>query len=209
MRITVFGATGKVGRLVVEEALSRGHEVIAYQRRPDKLSDSPMLTVCVGDIYDADKVAAAVSGSDTVISALGSWGTPRKDVLATAMQHIIPAMQQSGIKRIVSLTGADARTAGDQIGMIHKLTYPMLGKFAGKILRDGEQHIALLAKSSLDWTVIRSPIMRNWGSPAPYKLGKIRPAPWSTVNRQAVAKSMVDQVEQASHLCYAPFISAK
>lgn len=209
MRITVFGATGKVGRLVVQELLTRGHEVMAFQRRANKLIDSPKLTIYVGDIHDQAKVAAAIQGSDAVISALGSWGAPRKDILATAMRHIIPAMQQAGIKRVVSLTGADARAAGDQLGALHRLTYPLLGILAGKILRDGEDHIAQLERSGLDWTVIRSPVMRNRGSESDYALGKLRPAPWATVSRRAVAKSMVDQIEQSTHLCYAPFISSK
>ena len=36
MRIAVLGATGRVGRLVTEQALDRGHEVVALVRSPQK-----------------------------------------------------------------------------------------------------------------------------------------------------------------------------
>jgi uncharacterized protein YbjT (DUF2867 family) len=38
MKIAIFGATGGTGRLVVEQALEAGHEVIAFVRDPSKLN---------------------------------------------------------------------------------------------------------------------------------------------------------------------------
>ncbi|TKX84333.1 NmrA family protein, partial [Halorubrum sp. SS5] len=34
MRIAVFGASGRTGRPLVEQALDRGHEVVAFVRDP-------------------------------------------------------------------------------------------------------------------------------------------------------------------------------
>ncbi len=38
MRITVFGAAGNVGRVLVEQALAEGYDVTAYARNPSKLT---------------------------------------------------------------------------------------------------------------------------------------------------------------------------
>ena len=39
MKVTVFGATGAIGRLVVDDLLEAGHDVVAYVRNPDKSSE--------------------------------------------------------------------------------------------------------------------------------------------------------------------------
>lgn len=72
MRVTVFGASGKIGSLVVDDLLTRGHGVTAYVRDPGKLNIShPNLITVVGELSDADRIRQAVRGADAVISALG------------------------------------------------------------------------------------------------------------------------------------------
>ena len=72
MRVTVFGASGKIGSLVVDDLLTRGHGVTAYVRDPGKLNIShPNLITVVGELSDPDRIRQAVRGADAVISALG------------------------------------------------------------------------------------------------------------------------------------------
>lgn len=192
-RIVVFGANGRVGRLVVEHALTSGYRVVAFVHHHHDFPDNTNLSIVQGDIYKREDVEAALKGADVVISALGSWGTPKKDVLYTAMNAIIPAMKELGMSRIISLTGSEARATGDALGIIHRVAHVMLGFVAGKILRDGERHIQLLEQSGLDWVVIRSPIMLS--SPRrSYRLDARRPRPWATISRQAVAYAILRQV---------------
>ena len=72
MRVAVFGASGGIGRLVVERLLADGHQVAALVRAPAKLTiDHPRLTIRTGQLSDAAAVRDVVAGSDAVISALG------------------------------------------------------------------------------------------------------------------------------------------
>ena len=72
MRVTVFGASGAIGRLVVQQLLDDGHNVTALVRAPGKLALTHAdLTVVAGQLSDRDAVERAVSGVDAVISALG------------------------------------------------------------------------------------------------------------------------------------------
>ncbi|QYX75937.1 NAD(P)-dependent oxidoreductase [Streptomyces akebiae] len=72
MRVTVFGASGAIGRLVVQRLLGDGHQVTALVRTPAKLAlVHSHLTVVTGQLADRDAVEQAVSGADAVISALG------------------------------------------------------------------------------------------------------------------------------------------
>lgn len=207
VHITVFGANGRVGRLVVKEALRRGYEVTAFVHRESDLLPSGRVQMVQGDVYDYAAVESAISGSSAVISALGSWGTPGKDVLSRGMGNIILAMEELGVRRLVSLTGAEARASGDSLGLMHRATHFMLGTIAKKILVDSERHLQLLEDSALDWTVVRSPVMTGRNIHGRYELGGTRPAPWTTVSRSAVALSLVDQVDDAGWYGKAPFIS--
>jgi putative NADH-flavin reductase len=133
MKILVFGASGKVGRLVITELLGRGHEVTAFVHSHE-LPDTPHLTSVRGDIYDRSSVQAAIANQEVIISALSSWGSKDKNVLSTAMQMIVPAAEAAGIRRLVSLTGDGAQAAGDSVSLAH---------------------------SKLNWVVLRSPVMTN------------------------------------------------
>lgn len=205
MKVAVFGAGGKVGSLVVGELLTRGHQVNAFVHSRPPRAEADGLKIVKGDVYDAPSVTDAIAGCDAVISALSSWHSPRKDVLSAGMTAIIPAMRSAGVSRIISLTGADARVAGDRLGMFHRLSYPLLSLAAGKVLQDGEAHIRQLQESGLQWTVLRSPVMTP-GAVEAYALRDDRPLPWTTVPRQAVAKAMCDLLESGGYDGQSPYI---
>ncbi len=205
-RIVVFGANGRVGRLVVSLLLEKDFAVTAFVHRDDGSFNTDQVHVVQGDVYDADTVETAMTQADAVISTLGSWGTPKKDIVSSGMRAIIPLMQRNHIKRIISLTGAEARASDDNLSLFHRFTYPAAAIIAGKILRDGEDHIAQLEQSGLDWTVVRSPIMTEIGSPK-YALSTSRCLPWQTIHRHAVAKAMVDQIDDKTYIGKSPFIN--
>lgn len=73
--LVVLGASGRTGRLVVEQALAAGHLVTALVRSPEKLTlRHPKLRVVVGDATDSSALSRALEGAVAVISTLGSRG---------------------------------------------------------------------------------------------------------------------------------------
>ncbi|MFI5758483.1 NAD(P)-dependent oxidoreductase [Streptomyces sp. NPDC051569] len=73
MKIAVLGSTGLTGRLLVTQALARGHEVTALARDTDRLSDlaTDALRAVRADVSEPSTVLAAVEGADVVVSGLG------------------------------------------------------------------------------------------------------------------------------------------
>lgn len=209
MQLTVFGATGKVGKLVVDEALSRGHKVVAFVHSSSDLPKDKKLQIVNGDVYNPEAVAEAIKGSDAVISALGSWGTPNKDILKAGMENIIPAMEKQKLARIISLTGHGANAPGDKFELLHTISRWMLVILAPRILHDGEKHIEQLAASKLDWTVVRSSLMEEHGNPKRFILSLKRPLPLAMVHRKAVANCLVNLAETKDFNKQAPFILRK
>ncbi len=206
MKVVIFGASGQVGLRLTSEMLKRGHHVTAFIYGPNPFGEIKNLRVVRGDIHNADDVDLALAGHDAVLSALGSWGTKSKDILSTAMQHIVPAMQKHGITRIVSLTGADARDLGDKPNVFQKFTRTLFSTIADKVMADGEEHIKTLRNSNLDWTVVRSPVMSNRGHMGSYKLKLSLPMPWATINRSDVVTAMADLVESREFNKQSPII---
>jgi len=195
-----------VGRLVVDEALGRGYTVIAMVHNHDPFGERAGLKVVKGDIYDAQSVTAVLSNSKAVIICLGSWGQKRRDVMTSAMRAIIPAMKAHGIRRIVTLTGSGAVAPDVKPNAIRRFGLKLLSLFPiGKIFRDGEDHMRLLAKSSLDWTTLRSPVMRDSGN-TKYNLSMKVGNHLRTINRRTVAIALVDQLDTTGFIGQAPII---
>lgn len=203
MQITVFGASGKVGSLVVEEALKRGYRVVAFIHSRDLFSPSARLILQKGDVYEMDDVIQALRGSEAVVSCLSSWGTQRRNVLTAAMRNIIPAAHRQGTTRIISLTGIGVR---EQPGALHRLALTLLSSLpAGKVFRDAERHVGLLRSSDADWTVVCSPIMNNIGGPG-YRLGLRTGWPLATIARRSVAAALLDQLDSREFIHQTPTI---
>lgn len=77
MKVTLLGATGFVGGAILNEAMNRGHTVLAIARHPEKIRAKEHLIVKAGDVYDAKALAVLIRGWDAVISAFNpGWKTP-------------------------------------------------------------------------------------------------------------------------------------
>src|SRR6185295_6124603 len=66
MTILVTGATGTVGRQVVEQLAKRGADVRALARDPAKAKLPASVTVAQGELLDIDSVRSALSGVSTL-----------------------------------------------------------------------------------------------------------------------------------------------
>ena len=55
MKVGILGATGFVGTAILNEALDRGHTVLAIARHPEKLGAREHLIVNAGDVYETDR----------------------------------------------------------------------------------------------------------------------------------------------------------
>ena len=158
MNLTVFGATGGVGRHVVTQALGRGDRVTAYVRNAAKLDlTHPNLTVISGELTDRDAVRRAVTGADAVISALG----PSLDRKATWMplvdgtRTIVEAMQAEGVERYIGMATPSLRDARDSRSLLG-LVVPFMGRtFLKRAYRELLEMSELVTGSSLNWTIAR------------------------------------------------------
>lgn len=204
MKILVLGANGKVGSRVAHELIARGHSVVAAIHN-SKDNVPPEATLVSLDVTNSTAIIAALNGVDAVVCALSSWGSPDNYVLSSAMEAVIPAMQQAGVKRIVSVSGDVARLPGESSGLLTKAFHLLAFGPVRKVVEDSEKHLRMLYKSDLDWTVLRPTTMTS-SENTKYKL--VQTHPFSPViSRAAVVDCIVDLIETGGHIHKAPFIT--
>jgi len=158
MNVTVFGATGQIGRLVVADLLAGGHDVTAYVRNPGKLSHSdPRLVTVTGELSDEARIQQAVRGSDAVISALGpllrrgSQGTPVTD----GTKNIVTAMQTEHVGRYIGLATPSVPDERDNPTLKAKILPVVGGLLFPNALNELVGMTTAVTKSDLDWTIAR------------------------------------------------------
>jgi nucleoside-diphosphate-sugar epimerase len=158
MRITVFGATGGIGRLVVQRLLDDGHQVIALVRTPAKLAlTHSHLTVVTGQLSDRQAVEQAVSGADAVISALGpslkrsTTGTQVTDGTRT----IVQAMEAQKVTRFIGLATPSLADPQDKPHWKHKVLPVAAGLMFPNALAELKGMTEAVTGSGLDYTIAR------------------------------------------------------
>ncbi|HJV30821.1 MAG TPA: NAD(P)H-binding protein [Bacillales bacterium] len=151
MNICLLGATGRVGSVILENALRDNHSIQALVRDPQKLLiKSQNLHIIKGNALNRQNISEAISGADVVVSALNTDGT---SILSESMPIIIEQMRIQQIRRIITIGTA---------GILQARSEPNLYRFQSseskrKTTKDAEEHLKAflhLKESGLDWTVV-------------------------------------------------------
>lgn len=200
MKLTVFGASGRTGVLLVRQALADGHEVVAFVRSPESfpISDDA-LTVVEGDAYTGENVQTAVAGADAVISVLGQSDDGPDDLLTVAGEHITEAMATEGVSRFLTLVGAGVRKAGESVPLSGKVMGVLLKVLAGNVLADARDHVEQVSETDLNWTVVRAPRLTDDDGTGEYRAGDIDLG-FAAVSRADVARMILDCVENDEYI---------
>ena len=202
MRVVVLGATGGTGRLLVEQAIDRGHEVVAYVRRPDALPPRPGLDVVGGQLTDEPALTAAMAGAGAVVVAIGPTGV--KDLLGTdLMRRSLPvvaaAMTAAGVRRLVLLSAYGVGDTARSASLTARLTFRTAVRALYRDKREAEER---LAATGLDVTTVHPTMLTNGetgeapvvGDGTTVAHGRGMPK----VPRAAVATAMLDAAEDPS-----------
>jgi len=201
MRVIVFGATGSIGNLTVQELLKEGHDVTAFARNPRKLSFTDhKLSLIVGDALDAKDVFAAVKDHDAVVITLGSGISRRSIIRSKGTKNVIRAMHTHGIKRLICQTTLGAGESWVNLNFWWKRV--MFGALLAPVFRDHELQEQLVEVSGLDWTIVRPAAFTDYATSRPV----IEDVPISAhgldlkVSRCDLARFLTRQIDDLTYL---------
>lgn len=177
MRILVPGATGTVGKHVVEQALSRGHYVTAIARIPAKLTISHQrLTIAAVDILDASAIEPWLNGIDTVISTVGiGTSTTPTTLYSEGTKNLLAGMSKHGSDRIVVISSEVADHWAHQGPLKLLVILPLLQRFLGATYDDMRRMEIILWESRARWTSIRAPRIQPMKSKGRYRVSADKP----------------------------------
>jgi putative NADH-flavin reductase len=207
MKLLVFGATGPTGQEIVKQALAQGHEVTALARHPEALTlQHENLRVVQGDTLKPETLQTAVTGQDAVISALG---TPllRKPttILSESTRNIVTAMKNSGVSRLIVITGIGAGDSKGHGGFVYdRIILPFLLNYVydDKTRQEGE-----VEKSNLEWTIVRPAQLTNKTTKGEYQAFLEGDYKAKNISRADVADFVLKQLSSNRYLHQHPVIS--
>ena len=208
MKIAVFGATGRTGIHIVQQALEAGHEIVALARTPAKLSIShPHLKIVQGDIYHAAQVEQTVTGVEAVISVLGPTSNQPEFAISTGMEIILAALQRQNVKRLIISAGAGVSDPQDAPKLFDKAIGLLLRTFSRNVYEDMLRVVATVRASDRDWTVVRVPMLTDGPLTGQIRIGMVGKGTGPRISRADMAAFMLKQVTDTQYLHQAPVVS--
>jgi putative NADH-flavin reductase len=169
MKLTIFAATGGIGRQALEQAVAQGHDLTAVVRDPKKLSRQVRVVAADLAAPDPATLELAVKGADAVLSGLGARSSSDTGVAWRGTRAIVQAMKAADVRRIVVVSAAPIGTVpspgrpnppkhdpGDGF-FVRNLLGPLIKAALRKHFADLAMMEDVLRDSGLDWTVVRPP----------------------------------------------------
>ncbi|MBE5319907.1 NAD(P)H-binding protein [Pedobacter sp. MR2016-19] len=207
MKVALIGASGFVGKAILNELVSRGNEVIAIARDTAKIeSTDDLVTKIAVDVLETEKLAEVLKGADAVVSAFNAgWTNPNlyNDTVEGA-NAIQAAVKASGVKRYVFIGGAGTlQIEGHQI--VDGPNFPAEYKPGATAVRDYFNTLKL--EKELDWLFFSPAIEMHQGittgRTGKYRLGKTSPVfneeGRSILSVEDLAIVIADELENKAH----------
>ncbi|MFC5421618.1 NAD(P)-dependent oxidoreductase [Bosea eneae] len=194
MKIALIGATGFIGSRLLAELTSRGHQVTAIVRNPEKVPPGAGITALKGDVYDKDGLAALLAGHDAVISAVHFTASDPAVLLA--------AVKRSGVARYLVVGGAGSLEVAPGVKLFDTKEFPAL--YLDEARKGGAFLDLLKGEGDLDWTFLSpSALIEPGERTGKFRLGKdqllVDDNGQSRISAEDYAIALVDELEKPAH----------
>jgi putative NADH-flavin reductase len=199
VRVVVFGASGRTGKLVLPALKAAGHHAIAFGRKTPEGWHGDSVIAALNDI---NALAQVLKDADAAISCLGSTGSNQICLSTTQnTMKIVPA----GF-RYLTVAGAAVDVPTDNKGGLDKFAGMMMKLFAGKMLAERQAEYAALANSKLAFTMLRPPQLKQGPGTGAYTFTQDKPANMQ-IDRADLALALVETLGRAEFIGRAPFVA--
>lgn len=199
-KVIVFGATGKTGRLITEQALEAGHQVTAAMRRPAEFTlQHPNLKCVRSDIYDLASVEQALVGQEVVICAIAApLNRKPTDVQAHSARTLLSLMVKTGMSRFLGITSGGTNPEHDP--NLPFIFQQVFRRVYFNIYEDQMNMEAVVHASAADWTLARPAQLTDGPHTGVYRLATAYSLPrGNQISRADVADFLVRQIESSTY----------
>jgi putative NADH-flavin reductase len=195
MKLFILGATGGIGRHLVQLALARGHDVTTYVRSPQKIEFThDRLRIVQGDVFSAEQMAHSLTGHDLVLSAFGPLAIRASTLRRQFGRTLVTAMRKSAVRRTQIVSAA---FLFEGLGLGGRLLKATLFR---QMIPDMAGMEAAICQTDLDWTIVRPPRLTNGPPRRTYRVADgILPKGGTIISRADVAHFMIGEAENPVH----------
>ena len=200
MRLLVVGASGRTGRILVDRALERGHQVTALdiEQGGDVLTREG-LRVVAGDILAPDTLPAAMEGIDAIVSLVSPHPRRNGRVYVEGTRNLTDAAARAGVPRIVVVSAQGAGVDPTRLTFFYRivLKIPVVARLYPDIAR---METDLIARTDIDWTIVRAAVLSDGPRTGRYRTnaGDVVSG-GSRISRADLADFLITVVESAEY----------
>jgi putative NADH-flavin reductase len=193
MNLFLLGATGRTGRRVIDQALSRGHAVTAIARDPHALAAQAHLQIKTANVRRADDLASLLLNHETIISCLGQRSGDDATLLQDTAAATLEAMARAKVRRCLFISQ----------GLLFPSTNPVIGLLKFILARHVRDSIAmerLVRATDFEWTIVRPPRLLD-GASRGYRIEiEERPKGAWSMQRADLAAYLIDAMESRGNV---------
>ncbi len=192
-----------IGQRVLQEALTRGHQVTAIARDPARVQQQENLRIAQGDAFSPESVAAAAAGHDVVISAIGpKLGNGQERALVEATRALVEGVKQSGVSRLLVVGGAGSLEVAPGVQLVDTPEFP---EFIREVALAHRDALAVLRAADLEWTSLSPAAMIAPGErTGQYRTGLdqllVDDQGESRISAEDYAIALLDEAENPRHV---------
>jgi len=194
--IALIGASGNIGSKITQELLTRGYNVTAIARNPEKVEASERVTPVAGDILQPQQLAETLKGHDAVICAAS--------FIPNESEKLLEAIRLSGVNRYLMVGGAASLLNEDGIKVWE--TLEGLPDGVMNYIQEGMRALDLLKEADdFDWTFLSPAVVIGPGErTGKFRLGKDNVVAddngESKISYDDYAIALVDELEQGNNI---------
>lgn len=204
MKIAIFGASGRIGSRIVQEALNRGHDVTAIARHPEDYTViHDHLKVAKGDLFDSQDVETGAFNQDAVVCAYSNTKGAPASTIAELPIPLIKGLKQAHTKRLIMVGGAGSLEVAPGMQLVDTPNFPVEYKSVSLAHRDALK--LFKNENELDWTYVSPAAEIAPGE----RTGKFRTGSTqllsdeqgkSFISMEDFAIAIVDEIENPLHI---------
>jgi len=204
MKIAVFGAGGRIGSRIVDEALRRGHDVTAAVRHPENYTKlHEHLKVAKADLFNSQDVETAAFNQDAVVVSYSPTNGAPASTLTEVVVPIVNGLKQAHTKRLIVVGGAGSLEVAPGKQLVDTPDFPEAYKAVALAHREA---LKIYQKTTdLDWTFASPSAEIMPGE----RTGKFRTAKnqllvdasgKSHISMEDYAVGIIDEIENPMHI---------
>ena len=206
MRVAVFGATRRVGAIVVQALLERGHEAVSVSRATPSKQFEGRYESLVGEMTDPAFITFVMANCDGLIFCIGQRLKPEKNLFSKNLSpHDIRTQIVKSIMRVVGsdpskrLVYLSAFGVGEDLKK-HSLFFRMVLRLSslGGSYEDHNQAEDLVRASKLNWTIVRPPGLTDKDEVVPLVDARGKWSSFMTVTKKSLAQYLVQTLDNSN-----------